>query len=166
MLIVKTTFIVFIFFIIGGVLGIVVSGHALMADLKRLKQELGRYQTFFNIYDKWLELKQGGKKLKDYLQLKGYNNIAIYGIGKIGERFYKDLVLEGGKVLYIIDKNKSRFKCDVQCFSPECELPEADVVIVTAICDYDTIKEDIRVKVKCPIVSLEKVILDCINETV
>lgn len=44
-------------------------------------------------------------------------------------------------------------------YRPDEMLPEIDAVIVTPVWDFDQIKEQLVNRVKCPIISLEEVII-------
>lgn len=147
-------------FLIGALAGILISGNALLANLKGQHQLSKKYFSFFMLYDKWLSMKQMGRNVKEYFEINGYKRVAIYGMGQIGVRFYEELRQEGVEVLYVIDRNAPNLKFDVECLLPENELPEVDVIIVTAINNYEEIRDVVVGKVKCPVVSLNDIFLN------
>lgn len=158
MLIIKTVFVSIFFLIIGGVLGILISGNALMSEIKKQRKISGKYMTFFTLYDEWLSMKQRGKSIKEYFCIHGYKSVAIYGMGKMGARFYQELQQEGIKVSYVIDRNASHIEVDIECLLPEGQFPMVDVIVVTAVNDFEEIKDTLEAKVPYPIVSLEDII--------
>ncbi len=153
-----------LFFIIGGIIGILIAGNALIAEIKRLRVLSDKHLALFVLCDRWLELRQKGKSIKQYLDRKGFNKVAIYGMGRLGQRFYLELKQQGVDVPYVIDRNGLSAKLGVTCLSPESKMPSVDVIIVTAICDFDEIKENMRGRVLDKIISLEEIILDCNDE--
>lgn len=152
--------IVFVSGIVGMILGILISGNALLSDLKKQFELARKYMSFFALYDTWLLKKQMGKSVKEYFENNKYKRVAIYGMGKIGVRFYEELKLEEVEVLYVIDRNAKKLNFDVECLLPEDEFQNIDVIVVTAINSYNEIKEAIQSKTQCAIISLENVISD------
>lgn len=148
-----------VFTMIGGILGILISGNALLAEVKKQHGLSDKYLALYLLYDRWLLMKQTGRSVKEYFESHGYNRVAIYGMGKIGIRFFQELVQEGVEVLYVIDRNASQIKLNIECLSPEDNLPEVDVIIVTVIDDCERISKYIGNKTQCVIVSLEDIIL-------
>jgi hypothetical protein len=61
---------------------------------------------------------------------------------------------------HIVDRNANNIIADVPTFTPDGDLPEVDVVVVTAIQFFDEIKKDMSEKYHCPIVSLEDVVYE------
>lgn len=152
-----------IIFIIGMIAGILLSGHALISDIKKLKKDADKNWKFYMLYDNWFELKQRGKSLKNYFHHNNFHDIAIYGMGKIGLRLYGELKKEGVNVCYVIDRNGLQTDLDIKCFTPENNLPKADVIIVTVVQSYDEIVACVQSKVNCPILSIEEIISDCVK---
>ena len=105
-------------------------------------------------------MKQRGKSIKEYLDKNEINSVAIYGMGRIGKRLYQELYQEGIRVEYVIDRNSAQSGFGVRCLLPEDELPETDMIIVTAICDYEEIKDALEPRVMCQLISLEKIIFE------
>ena len=158
MLIIKAVFVSIIILIIGGVLGILISGNALMSEIKKQRKISSKYLTFFTLYDEWLSMKQRGKSVKEYFDMYGYKSVAIYGMGKMGMRFYQELRQEGINVSYVIDRNALHIDVDIECLLPEGQFPMADAIVVTVVNDFKEIKDTLEAKVSYPVVSLEDII--------
>lgn len=158
MLILKTMFVSIIFLIIGGVLGILISGNALMSEIKKQRKISSKYLAFFTLYDEWLSMKQRGESIKEYFDIHGYKSIAIYGMGKMGMRFYQELRQEGINVSYVIDRNALHIDVDIECLLPEGQFPMVDAIVVTVVNDFEEIKDTLEAKVSYPVVSLEDII--------
>lgn len=113
---------------------------------------------FYKLVVKWLFLKQIQESIEDYFDEKHYSKIAIYGMHYLGERLLKELEGSNIQVLYGIDRNADNINCRVSMIKPEDDLPKVDVIIVTAIADFESIKKMLQDKVAYPVVSLKDVI--------
>ena len=110
--------------------------------------------------NQWLCIKQEGKSLDEYFKENNYKTVAIYGMGEMGNRLYDELKNTDIEVKYAIDKNASSTYSELDVKEIDDELPEVDVVVVTATFAFDDIVEDIQDKFVCPIVSLEDVVYE------
>lgn len=91
-----------------------------------------RLQFNENILNAWLMLKNRNKKFEDFFVQRGYQNIAVYGMGYLGERFLEELKTSKVNVKYGIDREVVK-KGDLLVYTMEDELPKADVIIVTVV---------------------------------
>ena len=62
------------------------------------------------------------------------------------------------EVKYAVDQNTAAVYSDVETYSPEDHLPDADVMIVTAVYYFDEISNNLKDKVAFPIVSLKDIL--------
>lgn len=115
----------------------------------------------YNVCREWLVNYILDRNIVSYFNKMGYREVAIYGLGEIGTIFLDSLRKTNLSVSYAIDKNASVIFEDISVITPDSkEYKEVDVIIVTPIFDFDKIKSILEKKVKCPIVSLEEVILE------
>ena len=126
----------------------------------RTQEEISKVQKMIRInesFNKWLELKQNNYRLKGYFENNNYKSVAIYGMGDLGKRLFRELADDGVLVSYTIDRNigvDDKYKMIVL---PE-RLPEVDVVIVTAVSSFDDIYLDLKGRFNGEIVSIEDVL--------
>ena len=111
-------------------------------------------------YSKWLTLKQQGKSLVQYFERNQYKTVAIYGMKELGERLYDELKDSDIKVLYAIDKNADAIYAEVDVLTPDDDLPEVDLIVVTPVHYFDEIEEMLADKVDCPVISIEDVVYE------
>ena len=112
------------------------------------------YVTLHN----WIGKKQKNINLSSYFEKMGYNSVAIYGMKEVGERLYEELKDTKTEVKYAIDQNAESIYADIDVYSPDDDLPEVDVIVVTATYYYNSILNKIKDKIACPIISLDDVI--------
>lgn len=124
--------------------------------------KVDKFKAYYNMLNQWLLLKQDGKNLKEYFKNNGYNTIAIYGMGEMGNRLYDELKDSEIQVKYAIDKNADSTYAQIPVKDLEDDLEEVDVIVVTAIFAFEEIEEEIleRVNYPYPIISLEDVVYE------
>lgn len=98
------------------------------------------------------------KSLDQYFIQRKYKRIAIYGMGELGNRLYEELENSSVEIVYVIDQEASSIFVEAEAKEPDEVLEEVDVIIVTAVFDFDKISEELGSKISCPVISLEEVI--------
>lgn len=106
----------------------------------------------------WIALKQDGVNWGKYFEKHAYHSVAVYGLGEWGVRCIKELQDSGVTIKYVVDKNIRRVSTYLTLYSPEDELGEVDVLIVTVPHHFEEIKMQMSLKLRCPILSIEKII--------
>lgn len=145
----------FIGMVIAFLSGMLIMDYIITKDISKKKpdKEIQKWLSYYQILNMWLDLKQQGKSVKRYLEQNGYKRIAIYGMRELGERLYVELVDAGAEVVCVIDQNKNVLG-DFELISPEDDIPQVDLIIVTVEYCFNEIKEKMSQKVTCPILSL------------
>lgn len=138
-------------------------GAAFMAKISNTvinenRNKINKFRAYYEMLNEWLLLKLNDEKIETYFLNKGYKKIAIYGMGEIGNRLLEDLNGSDIKVVYGIDKDVSGVISKIEVFQPDEDFPEADVIVVSAVFDYNEIKKDLSSKCNIHIISLEDVI--------
>ena len=130
--------------------------------LKRKKTQIisDKHLALFLMMNRWVQAKQEGKNVSDFLEHNAYNNIAIYGMADVGKHLYHALQGSEIKVSYCIDRGKSGWYRDTEIKKPEEALEDVDAVIVTAIMDFEEIKEYLQKKTDSAVVSLEEILYE------
>lgn len=154
----KKNFRTVVILIVTMILGIYIITQKMKKLLSVLAIEHKRKEALLNMFREWLTIKVEKKEIHDYLQNNGYKVIAIYGMNYVGEILWKDLKCSDINVKYGIDKNAEYIRTGINVLNPDDELPEVDLVIVTAITYFDEIKNKLSEKMLCPIVSLENIL--------
>lgn len=90
---------------------------------------------------KWIEVKQKGKRIDEYLWKKGYQTIAIYGMGYMGRCILNEFSGDYVKVQYGIDRNAEQLHSEVKIFTPMEHLQKVDLIINTTRVDNSEILE-------------------------
>ncbi len=150
-------------FVLGGAVGAVIA--TIMVAKKKNKQiEAGiknstKYLDLFRQMNQYLVTKQMDKSIVDYMEKKEYRKVAIYGMSHIAQRVMDDLEDSSIEVVYGIDRRADRLTYNIPIYNPEDELPEVDVIIVTAY-DYEEIYDMLSKKTDYDIISFADMIFD------
>ena len=112
-----------------------------------------------HFFDKWMTLREEGFCVANWLNVNGYKRVAIYGYGIFGRHLCHELAANGIVITYVVDQNIDKLDIGYETFLPDDQLPETDIMIVTAIQDYGTIYKALSAKGIKKIISL-KTMLD------
>lgn len=124
-------------------------------DDNRVKME-----EFYYILNRWLEVKQKGKNLKEFFEDNEFSSIAIYGTKELGIALYRELKDTNIQVLYAIDQNPSDVMEGIKVYTPQEDLPQVDVIVITAPHYYNAIEDELYKNVNYPVVSIEDVVCE------
>lgn len=146
--------------IVGAAMGAVTVGKIQGNTIEQKAEKVDKFKTYYDMLNQWLILKQEGKSLERFFLSKGYKTIAIYGMGEMGNRLYKELKGTNVEVKYAIDKAAGTTYAEIDVFTIEDKLPEIDAVIVSAVFAFEEIEGELESILDCPILSLKDVIYD------
>ena len=124
--------------------------------IKRLKM----IEEFYHIFDQWLTLIEDGISVDSILKKRGYNKVAIYGMGTMAMHFIKALENSSVSVEYAIDKSSADFYTNVKVVAEDDVLDQVDVIVYTNPNENIEIVQEIASRQKCDLVSLADVIFD------
>jgi len=123
-------------------------------------KELRKVLRINDMLGNWVALHQKGICISEYLFMKGYKTVAIYGMGMAGKLLLSDIQNSKIYVSYGVDINADNIVAGIDIFYPNEKLPEVDLVIVTAITYFDEIKEMLEQKMECTIICLENLLVE------
>ena len=146
--------------LLGGIVGAGVVGKTMMEKENSIQTMSDKHFSLFLMMNQWVKVKQAGKSLAEYFKKEGYKNIAIYGMSYVGETLLEELKDTDIHVAYGIDKGAESIYAEIDIVSPDDNLQEVDVIVVTAITFFEDIEEKLSKKVNCPIVSLEDILYE------
>lgn len=139
------------------IFGMIISGWWTSKLVIKNKQLSDKHLALFLLMDKWIGLKQYNKSILGFFEDNNYKSIAIYGIGTVGKRLIEELKSSGIEIKYTIDKKNKYEDLKIKVITPDMQLPKVDIIVVTAITFFDEIKEMLKTKINCPIISLEDI---------
>ena len=119
-----------------------------------------KYLELFLMMNQWVKVKQSNKNLSAYFERVGYKRIAIYGMSAAGMTLLDELKETEVQVVYGIDKRADEVYADLDIVTMEEDLDVVDAIVVTAISFFDEIKEELGMKVDCPVISLNDILYE------
>lgn len=127
--------------------------------IEMMQERIQVLSDHFQLLNHWLEIKNEGKSVASYFEEMGYRHIAVYGMAELANRLSDDLKDSVITIDYGIDRD---ICCTIaridEIYFPEDDLPETDVIVVTPYSSFKSVKENLKKRVKCPIISLEEVV--------
>ena len=128
-------------------------------EKQTLLKELNKFRSYYKLLDRWLLLKEQGKRLDCFFKNHGYKKIVIYGFAALGKHLYEELADSSSvSVVGVMDRRRGLVYGDVAICSPEDELPECDAIIVTAVAEFEEITRMLKKRTEKPIISLQEVV--------
>ncbi len=143
---------------IGFIVGIVYQHKEEWQKICQLQNKVNKFQSYYNILIDWLSMRLSGESLGDKILKMGYKTIAIYGMGELGKCLYIDIGFDNIEVKYAIDSSGINSYKTIPVVDNDSVKDNVDAIIVTAIYDFDVIKEKLESMVTCPIISLSEII--------
>ncbi len=123
-----------------------------------------RNKLYLNLVSYWLTNKIAGKSMHKFLLENNIKNIAIYGMGSMGELFYEELENTNIGIQCFVDKKADGLFVGIDNI-PLINIKELisqkqiDAIIITPIAYYDDIVKDImQQRCTTKIISLEEII--------
>lgn len=155
---VKNVFAVICSLLTGAVAGGAVIRKLENGILQDNLKKVDKFNGYYNLLNRWLSLKQEGKSIDKYFIDNEIKKIAIYGMGEIGARLYYELKDSEVELSYAIDSNSLAAYSELEVYNLEGKLPDAELIVVTAIFDFDEIESKLSEITNIKIVSLEDIV--------
>ena len=114
-------------------------------------------------FDKWMLLKEHDISTSEYFKKNGIKRIAVYGLGMLGTHFVTDLKESEIVIEYGIDGKGDAIKETFPVFTVNDDLPEVQLVVITATYDYVNIKRVLTEKGISRVISLDTVVGDLVE---
>lgn len=125
--------------------------------LFRAEKSLDKIRRVYYVTDKMLAVAEQGKTIADWLKEQGYRSIAVYGMGKLGEHLINELEAADTPVQYAIDRREIK-GMKIPVYSVGAAVPEADILIVTAIVNEKELYQILPEEAFGTIIPLEQIL--------
>jgi len=127
-------------------------------ELKRSKDLSDKHLRLFMMMNCWTNAKIRGVGVVDYLKENNAQKVAVYGLSYAGQTLINELEQNNIEIAYGVDQNPDFYCQNFDVLSPDEDLPNVDIMIITAISSFEDIKERLKSKIDCRIVSLEEIV--------
>ena len=144
----------------AGVFTFAIMRKMLLKDVSLYRELSDKHFALFDLMSQWVKVKQNNKNLATWFDAKDYKRIAVYGMSSVAESLVNELKDSNIEILYGIERNPQEIISKFKVYSPEDRLPEADVIVVTAVYYYDDIVKSLSSKTNVPVVSLEDIVYE------
>lgn len=128
-----------------------------IVEKESLYKEFDRLTSNYEVMRDWINNTDDNGNLSKKIIEKGYNSIAIYGMGDLGKMLYQKLLSTPVKVAYAIDRRPQKIDGSLKVISPNDELEPVDVIIVTVLTEFESIKNMLETKTNSKIIPLKEI---------
>lgn len=122
-------------------------------EICRLKDENVKVSEFYDTLLQWVHVHHKFGFIGSYLSRMGYKNVAIYGMAEIGRLLLEEIQIDSDiNIVCVVDRDRKKLEgipCKDQ--NPDEKIEGADILIVTAIHDYEEIVEKLCVEESCTV---------------
>lgn len=117
-----------------------------------------KYSVMVKLLSQWIANRQKGLSISRYLETRGIEQVAIYGMGDLGQRLWDELIDSDVIVKYAVDRRAKQIVSAVRLINTEEDYEVVDAIIVTAVYDFEKVKKMITAKTECQVLSLESIV--------
>jgi len=125
-----------------------------------------RYYAIAKCLDIWMNLREKNHSINDYFKVRNIRKVGIYGYGILGKHLFWELEQSDDAICvsWILDQRAERImNLNCQVLQPEMieKIEEPDLIVVSAINDFEEIEMFISEKTRVSVLSLESIIIEC-----
>lgn len=121
------------------------------------KQLSDKHLCIMDVFNNWLIMLENNIQIEKYFIDNGYKTIAIYGMGYLGERLLRELEETDIEVKFLIDKKKNYIHGEIPVYSINDNLEPVDVIVITPVYFFYTIRKELRAKTTCKLISIDEI---------
>lgn len=152
----KKIFSIFEFIIIGF---IIFALHKKNSKIEHLEKSVQKYFNMYETVYQWINVKLDQEKVESFFEDQEFDKVAIYGMGDLGNLFLREFQKsEKIKIICGIDRNAGAIISEIPIFKPESIETELDVVVVTIVDEFESIKISLSQHTNAKIISIEDVL--------
>lgn len=123
-----------------------------------------KFKNMFFIMYNWMKAENCGSGIWQYMCKKGYNRVAIHGMGYIGECLYQELCKNGIRVVYAIDCLARDFRKQLPIITIDEDFEKVDLIITTVTENAEGVKSVLSKKGKGQVLTLEEIIEEIMEQ--
>lgn len=157
MKIIKRLIVMLLPFLTGCILSVALVTKILWPKVVLYKMLAKKHLQIIDVFKAWMIMLEMGKKIDVFFLQNGYKTVAICGMGYLGERLLAALERTDIEVKYVMEQKKNVSYGDTPVRSLDDDLEPVDVIVITPISHYYSIREQLSKKVDCKFVSIEEV---------
>lgn len=127
-----------------------------------------RYYKIAKCMNMWMYLREQGENINKYFELRNIKKIGIYGYGMLGKHLVWEIENFNNlaHVEWILDRRADTISIEKYAvYKPEKIqiISKPEIIVVSAVNDFEEIEALLSSVVRVPVQSLETIIKDCIK---
>ena len=108
-------------------------------------REMRTLKKKFDVFDKWMRLREQGVNYSEHLKATGIHSVAIYGCGAAGKHLFSELKTSIC-VKGFIDRNAGELSAEIPIYTWRDTWPEVDGIIITLMEGEEKVEKEIKEK--------------------
>lgn len=133
------------------------------AQIKLLNEKVNKFRWLYENAISFATIVQScSYQINEYFSKNNIEKVSIYGVGPIGKLLINQLLQEGIEIDYTVDIYAARVLENIPMFRPYEDLPQTDILIITAY-GAEKIIEDMEKKGVRNVISIESWINDLVK---
>ncbi len=132
--------------------------HGEERDIASDELQIEKYRKYWQLFDRWMTAMEKKIDVASYFVEKNMHNIAVYGIGMMGQHFISQMEESEVEVSYGLDAKAKMIHESTPVYALADGLPHVDCVVICVTYDQMWIKERIEEYVEAPIITIDEVI--------
>lgn len=153
---------IFVGVVVGFIIGRNLRNIEIIRFINLKTKEAQKFNFLYEVSSKLWLIKDRKREMSKFFLENSFEHIAIYGMGKIGQIFLKEMQRENILVEYVVDRNANNIQENIHKYTPDDILPDVDILIVT-IWDIQQVRTTVDLNENCKIVSIND-LLDVIMD--
>lgn len=122
---------------------------------------IDNYKRIINL---WEQTTNKGHSLSRYLLKYNYRKIALYGMGDLGCKVFKELADTEVEIVYVVDKSPQFINEVFRVLSPEDIMPAVDLLLITVANEEEGIVKRYRNKYSFPVMGVSELLDEILLE--
>ena len=126
--------------------------------IDNLLEKIQKKDQIIELYERWIKTSNINGGIAEFISNNKFKRVAIYGMSSLGRSLYTELRKHGIEIAYVIDRRKNVLCEGCTVYTLQDDLPNVDLIIVTAITYYDEIASMLGERIDCALLSLEDIV--------
>ncbi len=124
---------------------------------------LKMYVSYYRLLEKWMALHEKGGSVRQYFMQHKWNNIIIYGLGKMAVHLLSDIKESNINVVCAIDRGAINIYSYFPVITLEEDVPRADCIVITPVHEAESIRQSLKDRISIPMISLSDILDECVK---
>lgn len=130
--------------------------------LEKKQNQIDRLYAQVDVLDRFLTMKEKNVSIDSFLKENDFHSVGIYGLAMIGNHLYEEMKKSNYITKLVgIDRSEINDNFDMEIRKNTDDFSDLDVILVTALSDYNGIKRLLQTNYNGEIKSIQDIVGEC-----